>query len=397
MDTPSTCMTLSSQGYSVGSSSTKIKIFYGPHTWFRERTQQIEEPEYFLNLVEERDESRRHFIVRQEGRKNAPPVDDEVWVGLEHVLAESHDYASLNEHTITNFSHLVHALSPESLYLQNPPASVEEQLKRAFSETSVDRYQYPPITTEVLREFRDRFAEHLVGQLGVRDEVLAALYPLTKDDRTKPVVLMFYGPSGVGKTQTAHFLNGLLGGVLMRKQFSMFHSEKFASYMFGGTHSEPSFAHDLLDRDSGVILIDEFDKAAPVFHSAFYQIFDDGIFEDKNYSARLGPSVIICTSNYGTEDEINKALGDALASRFDALVRFDPLSPGEMLVVIDRIVDSKIDKLTADEEAVLDLGKVRSDLHRLASDPSNIRRIKKTVDEYFGLLLVEALLEGAES
>lgn len=376
------------------SSGTEIKIFYGPHGWFKDRTRKVEEPEYFLDLVEDREESRRSIKVTQEGHERAPSGEAEDWENLDDVIAESHDYASLGEHAISNFSHLVHALHPKRLYLHNPPSYVEEQLERAFPETSVDRYQYPSITKEVLRRFRDRFAEHLVGQVSVRDEVLAALYPLTKDDRTSPVVLMFYGPSGVGKTQTAHFLNDLLGGKLMRKQFSMFHSEKFASYMFGGNHSEPSFAHDLLNRDSGVILIDEFDKAAPVFHSAFYQIFDDGVFEDKNYSAELGPSVIICTSNYGTEDEINKTLGDALSSRFDALIRFDPLSPIEMLEVIDRIVDRKIEQLSGEEKEALDIGKVRADLRKLASDPTNIRRIKKTVDEYFGLLLVEALLDG---
>ena len=133
-----------------------------------------------------------------------------------------------------------------------------------------------------------------------------------------------------GKTETAQFVNGLLGGTLLRKQFSMFHNEKFASYLFGGTHSEASFARDLLDRESGVILIDEFDKANSVFHSAFYQLFDGGAFEDKNYSIELGPSLIICTSNYGTEDEIRKALGDALYSRFDSLVHFKPLSKKEI-------------------------------------------------------------------
>ena len=76
---------------------------------------------------------------------------------------------------------------------------------------------------------------------------------------------MFYGPSGVGKTETAHFLNSLLGGELLRKQFSMFHSDKFTSYLFGGSHNESSFALDLLNRESGVILIDEFDKAYPLF------------------------------------------------------------------------------------------------------------------------------------
>ena len=109
----------------------------------------------------------------------------------------------------------------------------------------------------------------------------------------------------------------------------------------------------MLDRESGVILIDEFDKANPVFHSAFYQLFDIGVFEDKNYIVELGPSLIICTSNYSTEDEIRKALGDALYSRFDSLIRFDPLSKNEIRQVVDTIVDDRVSKLESDEKDIL--------------------------------------------
>ena len=34
---------------------------------------------------------------------------------------------------------------------------------------------------------------------------------------------------------------------------------------------------DLLAIDSNVLLFDEFDKALSVFHSSFYQLFDEGV------------------------------------------------------------------------------------------------------------------------
>lgn len=206
---------------------------------------------------------------------------------------------------------------------------------------------------------------------------------------------MFYGPSGVGKTETAQFVNSLLGGALMRRQFSMFHSEKFASYLFGGTHSEESFGRDLLDRESGVILIDEFDKANSVFHSAFYQLFDGGIFEDKNYHVEVGPSLIICTSNYGTEDEIRQALGDALFSRFDALVHFLPLTKEEISQVIDRLVDSRYATLAPDEQQRLDTDDLKTKLDQLPDGSGNVRKLGKLVDEVISLVLVRAVLNAA--
>ena len=83
----------------------------------------------------------------------------------------------------------------------------------------------------------------------------------------------------------------------------MFNSEEFTSYLFGGKHSQNCLAKELLERESNIILFDEFDKTHPVFHSAFYQLFDEGIYEDKNYYVTLEKSVIICTSNYSSLDD----------------------------------------------------------------------------------------------
>ena len=181
----------------------------------------------------------------------------------------------------------------------------------------------------------------------------------------------------------------------MRKQFSMFHSDKFASYVFGGAHSESSFARDLLDRSSGVILIDEFDKANLVFHSAFYEIFDEGVFEDKNYRVLLGPALIICTSNYESEDEIREVLGDALYSRFDALIRFEPLSSDEIKQVVSRLVDGRFKELSSGEQAILDKDEIKSLLDVHASRIDNVRKLGKLVDEVISLKLVRATLNEA--
>lgn len=370
------------------SGDTTVSIYYGPLSWFKEQLRK-KRCAGLLDIVYERDEANRRYTHVVEGREVSTP--DEPAPRPKRVVAESSDYASLNEHVITNFAGLVRSISPEHLHLHNPPSHVHEQLERAFA-TDVKRYEYPVVTRDTLVRFRDGFAGHLVGQAAVKESLLAALYPLTTRRRTKPVVLMFYGPSGVGKTETAHFVNGLLGGTLMRKQFSMFHNDKFASYLFGGTHSEASFARDLLDRESGVILIDEFDKANSVFHSAFYQLFDGGVFEDKNYRVQLGPSLIICTSNYGTEDEIRRALGDALYSRFDSLVRFKPLSKDEIRQVIDRLVDDRFRKLVSDEQERLEPSELKTMLYPLADKSGNVRKLGKVVDEVISLKLVRAVL-----
>jgi ATP-dependent Clp protease ATP-binding subunit ClpA len=370
-------------------SDTKVTVYYGPLSWFDEQVEDLP-CDSLMEIVYARDEAKRQFRVVVPDQEESEQEEPE---RPEHVVAESGDYASLNEHAITNFAGLIRSIDPEHLHLHNPPAQVQAQMERTFSVTDVKRYQYPVVTRDTLVRLRKGFGDHLVGQAAVRETLLAALYPLTKKQRTKPVVLMFYGPSGVGKTETAQFVNGLLGGALLRKQFSMFHNDKFASYLFGGTHSESSFAHDLLDRESGVILIDEFDKANPVFHSAFYQLFDGGVFEDKNYKVQVGPSLIICTSNYGSEKEIREALGDALYSRFDSLIAFQPLTRDEILQVIVRVVSARLADLSSEEQKHLDVGFLMTRLGSLANNFANVRKLGKIVDELISLVLVRAFLD----
>lgn len=372
-------------------SDTKVTVYYGPPSWFEEQLGKGQR-QYLLDLLNERDEARRRIRHTIDGQES---TDKEACTSRsECAIAMSSDYASVHEHAITNFVGLVRDINPKRLLLHNPPELIHTQLDRVFT-IKVEHYTYPVVTHDTLIKFRDGFADHLVGQRAVRERMLAALYPLTNDRRTKPVVLMFYGPSGVGKTETAQFFNGLLGGKLMRKQFSMFHSDKFASYVFGGAHSESSFARDLLDRSSGVILIDEFDKANPVFHSAFYEIFDEGVFEDKNYRVLLGPALIICTSNYESEDEIREVLGDALYSRFDALIRFEPLSSDEIKQVVSRLVDGRFKELSSGEQAILDKDEIKSLLDVHASRIDNVRKLGKLVDEVISLKLVRATLNEA--
>lgn len=229
-------------------------------------------------------------------------------------------------------------------------------------------------------------------QLGEKERTGLLDIVYERDEASRRHTHVVEGQGAPPSEEPAQFINGLLGGTLLRKQFSMFHNDKFASYLFGGKHSEASFARDLLDRESGVILIDEFDKANSVFHSAFYQLFDGGVFEDKNYIVELGPSLIICTSNYSTEDEIRKALGDALYSRFDSLVHFKPLSKNEIRQVIDRLVEGRYRKLDSEEQDWLDVDNIKAKLYAQAHKLGNVRKLGKLVDEVISLMLVCAVL-----
>lgn len=91
-----------------------------------------------FDIVYERDEANRRYTHVIEGQ-GAPP--EGTVLRLERIVAESSDYASLNEHVITNFTGLVRSINPEYLYLHNLPAHVHLQLQQAFT-TEVKLYEY---------------------------------------------------------------------------------------------------------------------------------------------------------------------------------------------------------------------------------------------------------------
>lgn len=378
------------------SARTKVSIYVGPPWWFRGVVSK-KQHESLMDAVFASDDARgiiHHVTAQQRDDGWEPPTPPRP----KRLIAESGDYASLSEHAITNFPGLVQRLNPKELVLHNPPIHVQRHLERTYGaeHIKVERYAYPTIKRDTLVKFRAGFEDHLVGQSHVRDRMLSALYPMTKADRSTPMVVLFYGPSGVGKTETAKFINTLLGGDLMRRQFSMFQNEKFASYVFGGSHAEPSFAHELLDRSSGVILLDEFDKANAVFHSAFYELFDGGTFEDKNYRVELGASLIICTSNYASEKQIRDALGDALFSRFDVLIGFEPLTSDEVLEVIDRLVDARFASLNEEERGEVTADFIKEKLRPAANNAANIRQLGKLTEQMINTVLVRKVLERSE-
>lgn len=362
-----------------------VEVYYGPSSWFQDKC-----PikfETLLDVVYELDETSRRHIHRDEGQERTEDVT-EFAPAYDTVVAESNDYSNLTDHSVMNFVGIIRRINLKKIVLQNPPDRIYRQLKRVF-DIKAEYFEYPVVELDTIKKFNRGYDKEVLGQPRVKSELLAALYQLTRPGRRDPVVLMFYGPSGVGKTETAKYINGLLGGELMRKQFSMYHTERFASYIFGGTHQEPSFAHDLLDRESGVILIDEFDKANPVFHGAFYQFFDEGVFEDKNYRLDVGPALIICTSNYNSENDIRNALGDALYSRFDALIGYERLSREALNEISERIVDKQFSRLADREKKLLKREDIRCKVAQfLGASDGNVRKIAKTSEQMISLMLV---------
>ncbi|WP_300282697.1 AAA family ATPase [Peptacetobacter sp.] len=365
-----------------------ITIYFGP----KDECQKIFPDEYtsLTELVQHHDSYQKTFRFTQDDR----PIKSIEKQYFENVVAFSEQYAGITEGAVQSFLTILEFYEIDNLYLQNPPEQIKKQLQEAFPNiVNEKQYCYKNFTKEMFFKFYQGFNENIIGQQDVKNQLLYSLYNLIDSKKKKPMVLMLYGKSGVGKTETAKYISEIYGQKLFRKQLSMFQSSEFQEYLFGGSHSQSSFAKDLLERESNVILLDEFDKPHPVFHSAFYQLFDEGVYEDKNYKVPLYNSLIICTSNYNSENEIRKHLGDPIFYRFDKIIRYGDLSVESIEKIIDKQLEEKYQKLSKKEKSIVQKEYIREKIKSVSSQLNNARQISKIIEEYFSIQLVNDLIE----
>lgn len=200
--------------------------------------------------------------------------------------------------------------------------------------------------------------------------------------------MLYYGPSGVGKTELAKAISKLYRGKLTRIQFSMMQTEEAYKYIFGDEHSHSSLARDLLARDSNVVLIDEFDKVSPGLYNVFYQMFDEGSYEDTNYSVDVSNCIFILTSNFLNEQNIVDSIGLPVYSRIDQKIKFQPLTSKELEIVVKSKFDSLLSNLQIEDQDIINNSSLKQEYLNHIDTFKNIRMLDKFIEnDVFGYLM----------
>ncbi|OBY11866.1 AAA family ATPase [Clostridium paraputrificum] len=257
-------------------------------------------------------------------------------IEVDNCIVRAEDYGSVLEHVLSNFVGIItlnHNVG--TLYVQNPPKRVKNSLETYFDDIEYLSSKYMELERKDLKTIYSNLQEDILGQEKCKKQIMSGLYRVITRKSDKPVVLMLYGPSGVGKTETAKSISKSLGGELLRIQFSMMQSNEAYNYVFGAEHSKGSLARDMMGRESNVILIDEFDKVNPIFYNAFYELFDEGRYVDSNYDVNLKNTIFLCTCNFSSENEIKKVLGPAMYSRIGCCIEYMDLTEEQKNVIID--------------------------------------------------------------
>jgi type VI secretion system protein VasG len=201
----------------------------------------------------------------------------------------------------------------------------------------------------------DKLKARVVGQDHAMDSIAKRIQTSRAklDNPNKPVgVFMLCGPSGVGKTETAHVLSELLYSgddsmiVINMSEFQEAHTVStlkgapagYVGYGQGGVLTEA-----VRRRPYSVVLLDEVEKAHSDVHEMFFQVFDKGFMNDsEGRYIDFKNTLILLTSNAGTdlitnlsEDEEMKPEPEALAQalRPELLKVFPPALLGRLIVL----------------------------------------------------------------
>lgn len=279
---------------------------------------------------------------------------------------------------------------------------------------------------QVLLKLEDKMHQRVVGQ----DQAVTAIAAALKRARaglkqgSKPIAsFLFFGPTGVGKTEVAKTLAEAYYGdekLMTRVDMSEFQEEQNISRLIGqneGTKFVGGFLTEAVrSRPFSLVLLDEIEKANPKVLDLFLQILDEGFITDgAGRKVDFANTIIIATSNAGSREIANLVSEgqkyDAVYSqvtpllrqvfrveflnRFDKLIMFKPLLPLE----VQQIAALELDKLAKTlEEKGLSLKyepKLLEELVRVGYNPIyGAREIKRVIQENIEDTIAEQVVKG---
>lgn len=191
------------------------------------------------------------------------------------------------------------------------------------------------LTSDEMDEFLNLFEYKLYGHEKFKDEfrnIVNTFRVFNKIGEHNILSLFLMGESGIGKTEVARTIHQCLGGKrkLAKINFGNYSSKDALNSLIGsprgyvGSESGELFMK-VKESDTGVILIDEFEKGDSVIYNYFLDVLENGkMTSSQGEDIDLNGYIIIFTSNL-TPQAFDNFLSPELRSRFNYVGIFQAL------------------------------------------------------------------------
>ena len=241
-------------------------------------------------------------------------------------------------------------------------------------------------------------------------------------DEMRPVgSFLFYGPTGVGKTEVTRQLALTMGVELVRFDMSEYMERHTVSRLIGAPPGYVGFDQgglltEAITRNPHcVLLMDEIEKAHPEVFNLLLQVMDHGILTDNNgRKADFHNVIIVMTTNAGAQlasrasvgftlqdhssdamEVIKRMYSPEFRNRLDAIIKFDALDEDSIARVVDKLIvelEAQLDK----NDVTIELEPAaRSWIARRGYDRKmGARPMARVIQEHIKRPLAEELLFG---
>lgn len=248
----------------------------------------------------------------------------------------------------------------------------------------------------------DQFACDLIGQDQFKGEFRkqVEIFRLFNSIGEQPILSLFLiGPSGVGKTETARILSKLLapGEPLPKVNFGNYSSKDSLNSLIGSPRGymgseEGELTMKIERSNSGVILIDEFEKGDSTVWSFFLDLLENGKFTDSQGDEHdlNGYTIVFAWNTPRTE--VQGKFPPELLSRFNLKVNFKPLNDKEKKTFVSRYITSVAEKYRSSIDESVENPDVIAERALQDIDTANeenIRVLKNTARKWFAGYIAE--------
>lgn len=230
------------------------------------------------------------------------------------------------------------------------------------AKTNTPIYEIMADSVKIINNIESELKNKIIGQSKALNEVikLSKRIKLGFKDDSKCYSMLFLGPSGVGKTLLALSFGKLISNNIIRLDMSEYSEAHAVSKIIGappgyvGYEDSHNIFEEVREKNSGVIILDEIEKAHPAVINLFLQILDQSSIKDSlGRVIRFDNYVLIMTSNIGYENnkvgfnkehttsELKEYFSLSFINRIDNIIHFNSLDEKD----IEKIINKKLEDL----------------------------------------------------